>query len=196
MWPIHDDQLSRVPPTLEDIRARADAINFPMSCEDKTGALLAALVGSKPAARALELGTGAGVSTAWLLSGLDAKGRLESVDSNAELVGIAREFLGSDPRVAFAVEDGEAFLRRLPKSTYDFIFADTWPGKFYALEECLALLAPGGLYVIDDLLPQTTWPEGHGQKVVQLIAMLEQRADLALVKLNWASGIIIASKRS
>jgi len=173
-----------------------EAIDFRMSCEDKTGALLAALLGSKPAARALELGTGAGVSTTWLLAGLDASGRLESVDDNAELIGIAQRFLGHDPRVTFAVEDGEVFLRRLPKGAYDFIFADTWPGKFYALDECLALLAPGGLYVIDDLLPQTTWPEGHGEKVVQLISVLEQRPDLSLVKLSWASGIIIASKRS
>ncbi len=45
--------------------------------------------------RALELGTGADISTAWLLEGLDAKERLQTVDSDEALVAIAREVLGT-----------------------------------------------------------------------------------------------------
>jgi len=56
-------------------------------------------------------------------------------------------------------------------------------------------LKPGGLHVIDDMLPQPTWPEGHAPKVERLIAELESRGDLILVKMNWASGITVAARR-
>ena len=47
---------------------RARSAGFPLSCEPAVGQLLAAHL---PAgARVLELGTGAGVGTAWIASGL------------------------------------------------------------------------------------------------------------------------------
>jgi hypothetical protein len=46
--------------------------------------------------------------------------------------------------------------------------------------------------VIDDLLPQPNWPEGHAPKVPALVASLEQRTDLVTVRLAWASGVMIA----
>jgi len=53
----------------------------------------------------------------------------------------------------------------------------------------------GGLYIIDDPLPQPSWPDGHAAKVTALIRQLESRSDLVLAKLRWATGIIIAAKR-
>jgi hypothetical protein len=50
-----------------------------------------------------------------------------------------------------------------------------WPGKFSYLDKALALLHPGGLYVIDDLQPQPNWPEGHAPKVPALMSDLERR---------------------
>ena len=75
------------------------------------------------------------------------------------------------------------------------IFADTWSGKFTDLEMALSLLGPGGLYVIDDLLPQPSWPEGHRLKVPPLIAALASHADLCCTRLAWASGVMVAVKR-
>jgi predicted O-methyltransferase YrrM len=63
------------------------------------------------------------------------------------------------------------------------------------LDEALALLNPGGLYVIDDMLPQPNWPEGHAEKVAHLVATLEQREDFRLTKLSWASGVMLAVRR-
>ena len=77
---------------------------------------------------------------------------------------------------------------------FDLIFADAWPGKFWDLEEALNLIKPGGFYVIDDLNPAESWPEGHAEKVVALVAYLEQREDFNLTKMNWSTGIIIAVK--
>jgi predicted O-methyltransferase YrrM len=89
-----------------------------------------------------------------------------------------------------------SFIRGLGNRQFDLIFADTWPGKFDHLEEALELLSSGGLYVIDDLLPQANWPDGHAPKVSALINTLEADRRLALCKLSWSSGIIIATRRA
>jgi predicted O-methyltransferase YrrM len=91
--------------------------------------------------------------------------------------------------------DGDEFLHSLRGQRFDFIFADTWAGKYQLLDEALALLNPAGLYVIDDMLAQANWPAGHAGKVSQLVTTLEQRQDLRVSKLSWASGLVLASKR-
>jgi predicted O-methyltransferase YrrM len=78
---------------------------------------------------------------------------------------------------------------------FGLIFADAWAGKYRLVDETLALLKPAGIYVVDDMLPQPNWPEGHGAKAAALIAMLEQRTDLTVTKLSWASGLVVAVKR-
>jgi predicted O-methyltransferase YrrM len=74
------------------------------------------------------------------------------------------------------------------------IFADTWAGKFTHLNEAIALLKPGGLYVIDDMLPQPSWPDEHAKKIIRLLQELAARTDVLSTRLNWATGIILAVK--
>jgi predicted O-methyltransferase YrrM len=74
---------------------------------------------------------------------------------------------------------------------FDLIYADAWPGKFTHLDEALALLKPGGIYVIDDLLPQENWPPDHAPKVPALIDYLESRREFIAARLAWASGLMI-----
>jgi predicted O-methyltransferase YrrM len=191
-----DDCIDLNPPAaLATIQRAAQTHGFAMSCDDRTGALLRTLAAARPRCRALELGTGAGVSTAWILDGMDAASTLLTIDSDAAVSAIAAAHLVGDARVTFRVGDGELLLRDLAGQRFELIFADTWPGKFYALDACLDLLAKGGHYVIDDLLPQATWPEGHAPKVGALVETLERRRDLVLVKLSWASGLLLATKR-
>ena len=83
---------------------------------------------------------------------------------------------------------------RTEGTTFDSIFADMRLGKFQQLDEALQLLKPGGLYVIDDLLLQTSWEEEHVTRVYRLISALEHREDLRITKLNWSTGIVIAAK--
>jgi hypothetical protein len=49
--------------------------------------------------------------------------------------------------------------------------------------------------LIDDMLPQSNWPKGHELKASALITELENRSDLSMTKMSWASGVIIAVKR-
>ena len=58
------------------------------------------------------------------------------------------------------------------------------------------MVKAGGLYVIDDMLVQPNWPDGHQEKVHNLIGYLEKRDDFNLTKMNWSTGIIVATKKS
>ena len=73
---MNDHEFSRTPDALEAILKDTAALGFTMASEPRTGALLAAFAASKPGAKILELGTGTGLGTAWLLSGMDADARL------------------------------------------------------------------------------------------------------------------------
>jgi len=188
---MNDHDLTRRPGALDAILNDTNALGFTMASEPKVGAFLAAVAASKPGGRFLELGTGTGHGTAWLLSGMDSASSLQTVDTDPMVVTIAQHHLGNDPRVTFHIMDGEVFLHHAPRGVFDFIYADAWPGKFSHLDEALALLRPGGIYLIDDLLPQPNWPEGHAPKVPALIHRLEQRPEFTTVKLAWASGLMM-----
>jgi predicted O-methyltransferase YrrM len=193
---MDDAQLGSVPGSVAGIAADTVALGFVMSSEPKVGALLAALAASKPGGRFLELGTGTGHGTAWILSGMDAASVLDTVDTDPQVVAVAQRHLGADARVRFHIVDGAGFLQAPPAGGYDVIYADAWPGKFTHLDEALALLRPGGMYVIDDLLPQPNWPEGHSPRVPTLIDDIERRPGFTTVRLAWASGLMLAVRNT
>jgi predicted O-methyltransferase YrrM len=192
---MNDLEILDDPPALDAIVQDTGRIGFTMASERQTGSLLRALAASKPAGRVLELGTGTGVGTSWLLAGMDGASRLDSVDTDPRAQDVARRHLGSDPRVAFHLADGADFLTRSSAPSFDLIYADAWPGKYARLEAALAQLRVGGIYLIDDLLPQANWPEGHGEKAAALIADLERRSGFVTTKLAWASGLMLVVRR-
>ena len=186
-----DTELPREPAALAAIVRDTVAMGFGMASEPRVGSLLAVLAASKPGGRLLELGTGTGFGTAWLLAGMDAAARLDTIDTDANVVAVAQRHLGTDGRVNFHVADGAEYLRRSSPGCFDLIYADAWPGKFTHLDEALSSLRRGGIYIIDDLLPQPSWPEHHAPRVPQLIADIERRDRLVTVKLTWASGLML-----
>ena len=192
-----DDQNNlSVPQKIPKIEEKTRELGFQMASDYLTGSLLRTLVSTKRCGQILELGTGTGLSTCWLLDGMDEESKLLSVDNDSTVVAVAKEFLSEDSRVEFSIEDGSEFLRKLEKGSFDLIFADTWPGKYWDLDLALDLLREGGLYVIDDMLPQDSWPEDHPPKVAKLIRELESREDLVTTKLNWSTGIILVSRKA
>jgi predicted O-methyltransferase YrrM len=167
-------------------------VRFSMASEPLVGTLLRTLVASKPAGKFLELGTGTGVATAWLLDGMDAESALTSVDNDGAVQRIAREFLGKDRRLNLVKSDGLEFLERQAPESFDLVFADAMPGKYEGLEKALAVVKPGGFYVIDDMLPQPNWPEGHAARVPILIEQLARNREFQILPLVWASGVVVA----
>jgi predicted O-methyltransferase YrrM len=192
MWNIATEN---EPHALRVLVERTAALGFNMASEPKTGALLRVLAASKPGGRLLELGTGTGISTAWLLAGMDATSTLISLDPDEAVHAIAKEVLGNDPRLQLLTEDAAGFLGQQAKKSFDLVFADAMPGKYVALDEALALVKPGGFYVIDDMLPQPNWPEGHAEKVPVLMERLFTDARFHAVPLEWASGMVLLVRK-
>jgi predicted O-methyltransferase YrrM len=182
------------PAMLNEILRETERLGFKMSCEEKTGSMLRTLAASKPGGKFLEIGTGTGVGAAWILAGMDAASTLITLELDEENHAVAKKCLGSDLRVTFITGNAEDFLKSQPTEQFDFIFADTFPGKFYLRDEALGLLKIGGIYIVDDLLPQETWPDDHAANVVKFISEMESTPTLRLTKINWASGLIIAAK--
>ncbi|HOY48675.1 MAG TPA: class I SAM-dependent methyltransferase [Chryseolinea sp.] len=170
-------------------------LGFTMASDVLTCSLLRTLASSKPASKFLELGTGTGLSTAWILDGMDNDSTLTSIDFDAKFLEIAESFLGDDKRLSLVCTDGADWVEANGDKKYDYIFADTWHGKYLMLDEVLAMLNRGGLYIIDDMMPQPNWPDGHHEKAIKLVDLLEKRNDLVLTKQVWATGIIVAVKK-
>lgn len=177
------------------IQAETEASGFTMASDIMTCSLLKTLAASKPHGKFLELGTGTGLSTSWILDGMDDTSTLISIDNDNSLLEIAYKYLGNDGRLNLVSTDGGEWVKNNAQQKFDYIFADTWHGKYLMLDEVLDMLNQGGLYIIDDLLPQPNWPEGHHEKAIKLIDYLDNRHDLALTKQVWATGIAIAVKK-
>jgi predicted O-methyltransferase YrrM len=194
---MNDKERLQAPPVLDEILSATVAVGFQMASEPQTGCLLRTLAASKPSGCFLELGTGTGIATAWLLDGMDAESKLHTIENDRYVAAIAQKYLGHDQRVSFEIGDAGVSIKHLVEQNrrFDLIFADTWIGKYAHLEDTLNLLNLGGLYVIDDMLPQANWVKGHESNVDALIANLESRQDLSITKLAWASGIVIATKK-
>ena len=124
---------------------------------------------------------------------------LTTVESDSACLRAARLALGADERIDWVESNAADWLTDAVRSSagrrFDLIFADCWPGKFSHLDEALGLLAVGGVYVIDDLDPQPTWPPGHQEKVEELLAVLHARTELAVLTLPVATGILLATRR-
>ena len=185
------------------IREAAQELGFTQSSDDLTGGFLATLAASKPGGRFLELGTGVGAGSAWLLRGMDKASSLITVEQNPEQVDVARKYLGHDPRISFWVGDGLEYLRHT-STLFDFIFADTKPGKINHPELALDLVVPGGFYVVDDMnlgwtdeaelvdmdsYLLTVW---QGQRT--LMEVLGARADFLATRLDWSTGLMVCAK--
>ena len=191
---MQDALFTDIPVQYEKIADATTGLSFQMNSDLFTGSLLKTLVSSKRSGRFLELGTGGGLATSWILEGMDTDSVLTTIENNSALLEIAQAIL-VDQRIEFVWTDGYEWLQNYQEEKFDLIFADAMPGKYDLFEEAFSLLKVGGFYIIDDMQPQPNWPPGHGERVDDFIAMLEKRKDLVLTKMNWSTGIIIVVKK-
>ncbi len=184
-----------IPKLYPEIKKKCEEIEFSMLSDIQLGSLLKTLVAAKPGAKILELGTGIGLALSWIQDGMDDNSKIISIDNDPELIATASEYFSEDSRVELICADGGDWLQNYSGSMFDLIFADSWPGKYRELDVTLQLLKVGGIYVIDDMIEQDNWPEGHREKAQNLISELEEKDNFTMVKLNWSTGIIIMTKQ-
>lgn len=189
-----NDQPENVPAAVRAGEKASADVGFRMSCDPRTGALLRTLAASKPGGRLLELGTGTGVGAGWLLAGMDADAQLVSVERNPQNATIARK-LHDDPRLEVVEADARDWLLGYTGRPFDLAFVDCRPGKFECRHLLLQHLAPGALYVGDDLMPQPTWPDDHPPRVSHFLGEIIQEPDLVVTLMRWSSGLVVAAYR-
>ncbi|KJD35250.1 methyltransferase [Tamlana sedimentorum] len=191
---MNDLNILDVPKRYSELEDKCKEIGFSMPSDIYIGTLLKTMITSKPNSNFLELGTGIGLSLSWMLEGMDLASKLISVDNDSKLIEIAKYYFEDDKRLELICTDGSEWIKNYKGELFDLVFADAWPGKYSEIDEILDLINVGGMYIIDDMLPQTNWPEGHQKNVDALIDYLESRADFNLTKMNWSTGVIIAIK--
>ncbi|HET9875015.1 MAG TPA: O-methyltransferase [Mycobacterium sp.] len=117
------------------------------------GALLSLLAKLSGGKAVVEVGTGAGVSGLWLLSGMSGDGVLTTIDIEPEHQRIAKEAFvdaGIGPsRTRFISGRAQEVLTRLADGSYDLVFVDADPvDQPGYVVEAVRLLRPGGAVVV------------------------------------------------
>jgi len=123
----------------------------PSACLPGVGRFLAVLAAGCHGGRIGELGTGAGVGSAWLAGAMPSDCTLITAEIDESLADIARTVLSGDPRVDVITGDAATVLA--DQGPYCLLFADSGlrsAGQFSGL---VSLLRPGGRIVMDDLVP-------------------------------------------
>jgi caffeoyl-CoA O-methyltransferase len=133
---------------------RADMISGPVQ-----GGFLQMLVAVSRARRVLELGTYTGFTALMMAEGLPPDGELVTCESDALRAAVAQRYFDRSPyggRVRLVVRPAAEALALLDPG-FDLIFMDIGAAAAAAVyEKCLALLAPNGLIVIDNVLARGT----------------------------------------
>lgn len=187
---------SPVPRLVAAATAGAERAGFPMSCEPAVGRMLAVLAAHLPdSAQVLELGTGTGVGTAWIVSGLLPRTDVSvtSVELSPENAALAAE--GDWPPFV-DLRQGDALEVLAEGGTYDLIFADAQGGKWEGLDRTIAALRPHGLLVVDDM--ELAPDADDMERVMQDKVRQTLLAAPALVSAEFSvgSGVILSTRRS
>lgn len=183
-----------IPSGVAAAHARARDAGFGLSCEPEVGRLLATLAAAVPErGTILEMGTGVGTGTAWIVHGLGPRSdvRVTTVDVDTATAAIARAAAWPS-FVTLRTADVLAVLDEL--GSFDLIFADAQGGKWTGLDRTIAALRPGGLLLVDDMTPPTWLDDAHRAHTARVRTTLLEHPGLHSVELACGSGMILAAR--
>ena len=134
-----------------DVSRRAGYVSF---CRNETGRLLAALAATRGGTMA-EFGTGCGVGTAWLRSGVRPGTQILSAELDADLATAAQDIFVDDPQVEVVAADWATLFDKGP---FSLLFLDSGTPSAVGVDSIVDLIEPGGIVVLDDFTPCESWP--------------------------------------
>jgi predicted O-methyltransferase YrrM len=202
-------EISRETPLQRRLREETSHLKHAgMQIGAEQGALLAMLVRSVGAKRAIEIGTFTGYSALAVASALPAGGKLVCCDVSDEWTTIGRKYWQEagvadriDLKLAPATETLAALIQNGGAGTFDFAFIDAdKPNYDSYYESCLTLLRPGGLISLDNMLwsGKVADPQIHDADTDALRALNAKIRDDARVHaclLTVGDGVMLAQKR-
>lgn len=179
----------------EDGRDRADGTSVARrlrSVTPEVGRFLHLLVKLAGARRLLEVGTSGAYSTIWLATAArETGGHVTTLELLPEKIARARQNLaaaGVDDMVTIVEGDARQTLSTLA-GPFDFAFLDTEKELYLPLlEPLVALLAPGGVLVADNLL-------SHAEALAPFRQAAESHAELECVLVPIPRGELLCRKR-
>ena len=146
------------PPDLPDIVARAFDVSrkagYVSFCRNETGRLLATLASTRGGVLA-EFGTGCGVGTAWLRSGVRPEARIISAELDPRLAVAAQEIFEDDKQVEVLSADWSTLRDKGP---FSLLFLDSGEPSEVGVDSIADLVEEGGIVVLDDFAPCEGWP--------------------------------------
>lgn len=179
-----------------------------MAIGPEQGSLMALLASTIGARRYLEIGVFTGYSSLALALALPSDGYVLACDVSAEYTDVARRYWQAagvatkiDLRIAPALET-LALLRDQKVEPFDLAFIDADKGNVDAYyENALALVRPGGLILIDNVLwdgsvldASSTDPNTQAFRALNSKVGRDDRVEAALVPI--CDGLLIARRRA
>lgn len=200
-WSVYADLVAAEPASIASARAHAAEVGC-SAISPAVGTTLAALAAAATARAVVEIGTGVGVSTLWLLAGMRPDGVLTSVDSDGEHQRAARLALADaeipTPRARLINGSASDVLPRLADGGYDLVFCDATPADYPDyLAHLRRILRPGGIMAWHGLFwrDRVTDPSARDPDTVawrDLIAALKAEAADRIAVLPVGDGLLVA----
>ncbi len=134
-----------------DVSRRAGYVSF---CRNETGRLLAALAATRTGTLA-EFGTGTGVGTAWLRSGVRGDAHILTAELDPDLAGAAAQIFEDDPQVEVRAADWATLTDAGP---FSLLYLDSGDPGSVRVDAVADLVEEGGIVVLDDFTPCEIWP--------------------------------------
>ncbi len=186
------------PPDLPDVVNRAFDVSrkagYVSFCRNETGRLLAMLAATREGTMA-EFGTGCGVGTAWLRSGVrNDKTNILTAELDPRLAKAAAEIFVDDPQVEVLAADWSTLLDRGP---YSLLFLDSGEPTEVGVDGVADLVEDGGIVVLDDFTPCESWPPITAGRVDTLreLWLTDERFTTVEVMVAPDASTLIATKR-
>ncbi|WP_445480658.1 O-methyltransferase [Lysinibacillus irui] len=144
-----------IPELVQLSKALAKKYSFEHSCTDEVGRLLSVLVGQIKTGKILEIGTGFGIGSSWILSAIRPSVHFISVDHSKEKIELVRQNI-HHTQADFVFGDWKDLMKSGP---FHLIFADAAAAKSIEAESLFECLDQGGLLLMDDFTPEEHFPK-------------------------------------
>jgi predicted O-methyltransferase YrrM len=169
------------------------------------GAYLRQLAHQIKAQSVVEVGTGSGVGSLWLLEGMLSSGTLTSIDDEMEHTSIAKIALADaeieQPRFRLITNSVMDVMTKLTDRAYDLVvFRHNPEDLSFAISEAHRILRSGGVFVIDNFFGGGKVPD-PAQRDPKTIALREAGKSIKSDTDSWVTslapigdGLLLATK--